>query len=134
ERDRLDRTLDRVVERKRHPVDDDLRGTLERLARSLQPPAFLDHVASRAGDRVHVIPIDQVTHLLARDRATYAITGVTEHMLDMTIADLEKKLDPARFLRIHRAALVNLGWIAELHADFGGKLLVRLRDERHTEL
>lgn len=134
ERERLDRTLDRVIDRRRRPVEADLHGALERLARSLRTPAFLDHVASRVGDRVHVIPIEQVTHVLARDRATYALTAVTEHMLDMTIADLEKKLDPARFMRIHRAALVNLAWIAELHADFGGKLLVRLKDERRTEL
>lgn len=134
ERERLDRTLDRVVDRRRRSVEGDLHDALERLARSLRTPAFLDHVASRVGDRVHVIPIEQVTHVLARDRATYALTAVTEHMLDMTIADLEKKLDPARFMRIHRAALVNLAWIAELHADFSGKLLVRLKDERRTEL
>ena len=134
ERERLDHTLDRVIERRRRPDQSDLRDTLERLAQSLRPAAFLDHVASRVGDRVHVIPIEQVTHLLARDRATYAVTSSAEHMLDMTIMDLERKLDPARFMRIHRAALVNLTWIAELHADFGGKLVVRLKDERRTEL
>ena len=55
-------------------------------------------------------------------------------MLDVTIADLERKLDPARFLRIHRGALVNLAWIGELHAYFGGRLLVRLKNDRRTEL
>ena len=134
ERDRLDRTLDRVAARRGDGGDSNLRGALERLAQSLRSPAFLDQLASRVGDRVQLVPVAQVTHVLARDRATYAVTPTAEHMLDMTIADLERKVDPAHFLRIHRGALVNLAWIAELHADFGGRLMVRLKDERRTEL
>lgn len=42
--------------------------------------------------------------------------------------------DPARFLRIHRATLVNVRWIGELHSDIGGRLLLRLKDERRTDL
>jgi two-component system LytT family response regulator len=52
----------------------------------------------------------------------------------MTIADLERKLDPARFVRIHRGILVNVAWIGELHADFGGRWTVRLKDARRTDL
>jgi two-component system LytT family response regulator len=91
-------------------------------------------VASRIGERVRLIPVDQVTHVIARDRATYAVAGGAEHMLDTTIVELEKKLDPRHFLRIHRGALVNVAWVAELHADLGGRLVVRLRDDRRTEL
>jgi two-component system LytT family response regulator len=72
--------------------------------------------------------------VVARDRATYAVAGATEHMLDATIAELEKKLDPTRFIRIHRATLVNVGWVVELHADLGSRMLVRLRDDARTEL
>jgi two-component system LytT family response regulator len=55
-------------------------------------------------------------------------------MLDVTIVDLERRLDPAKFLRIHRGTLVNLAWVSELHADFGGKLVIRLRGDRRHEL
>jgi two-component system, LytTR family, response regulator len=133
-RDRLDRTLDRVAARREDRSPGDLRGTLARLAESLRAPAFLDHLASRIGDRVQLLPVEQITHVLARDRATYAVTATREHMIDATIAELEKKLDPRRFFRIHRGTLVNLAWITELRADFGGRLLVRLKDERRTEL
>jgi two-component system LytT family response regulator len=132
---RLERTLDRVARRRQEPAAaGDLRATLERLARHLQPAAFLEQLASRTGERVTLVPVAQVTHIVARDRATYAVTGAAEHMLDATIAELERKVDPARFFRIHRGTLVNVGWIAELHADVGGRLLVRLRDPRRTEL
>lgn len=131
---RLDRTLDRVANRRDTAGADDLRAALERLAKQLRGGEFLEHLASRMGDRVQLIGINQVTHVVARERATFAATATGEHILDVTIAELERKLDPAKFFRIHRGTLVNLSWLGELHADFGGRLLIRLGDERRTEL
>lgn len=134
ERERLDRALDRVARRRDDPVRRDPDGALLRLAKYLRETAFLDHLAARTGDRVQLVPVAQVTHVVAKDRATYAVTGTAEHLLDTTIAELERKLDPGKFIRIHRGTLVNLTWVSELHAEFGGRLLVRLKDGRHTEL
>jgi two-component system LytT family response regulator len=131
---RLNRTLERLERRAAEPGPPELRSVVERVVRELRAPAFLEHLASRTGDRVRLVPVGQVTHVAARDRATYAVTPAGEHLLDATIRELERRLDPARFLRIHRATLLNLAWVSELHADFGGRLTVRLRDERRTEL
>jgi two-component system, LytTR family, response regulator len=133
ERARLDRALDRVATRRAGGAAD-LRATLERLARHLRAVPFLDHLPSRVRDRVHLVPVRDVTHLLARQRATYAMTTAGEHMLDLTLAELEQRLDPARFVRIHRAVLVNVGWVAELHPDEDRHLKVCLRDSHRTEL
>jgi two-component system, LytTR family, response regulator len=133
ERARLDRALDRIAGR-RDEAGADVRATLERLARHLRGGDFLDHLASRIRDRVHLLPVDQVTHVVARDRATYAVTAATEHVLDMTLAELERRLDPARFFRIHRGLLVNVAWVGELRADEDGHLQVCLKDTRRTEL
>ena len=72
--------------------------------------------------------------MVARDRATYAVTASAEHLLDMTIAELERRLDPARFFRIHRAVLVNLAWVGELRTDEDGHLNVCLKDPQRTTL
>jgi len=133
ERARLDRALDRIAGR-RDDAGAEVRATLERLARHLRGGEFLDHLASRIRDRVHLLSVEQVTHVVARDRATYAVTAATEHVLDMTIAELERRLDPVRFFRIHRAALVNVAWVGELRADEDGHLQVCLKDTRRTEL
>jgi two-component system LytT family response regulator len=133
EKARLDRALDRIAGR-RDDASAEVRATLERLARHLRGGDYLDHLASRLRDRVHLLPVDQVTHVMARDRATYAVTSATEHVLDMTIAELERRLDPARFFRIHRAVLVNVAWVGELRADEDGHLQVCLKDTRRTEL
>jgi two-component system LytT family response regulator len=134
ERERLQQALDRLTVRREDPARDDLRDALARLAGFLRGESHLGHLASRVGERVQLIPIDEVTHVFARERATYAATPTAEHMLDATILELEKKLDPAKFFRIHRGTLVNLDWVGELHADFGGRLVVRLRGDTRHEL
>jgi two-component system, LytTR family, response regulator len=133
ERARLDATLDRLAAR-RAGAAEDWRGALDRLAQHLRATTFLDHLASRVRDRVHVIPVAEVTHLIARQRATYAVTAQAEHMLDQPLVELERRLDPTRFFRIHRATLVNVDWIREVHPDEDGHLLVCLKDARRTEL
>jgi two-component system, LytTR family, response regulator len=50
-----------------------------------------------------------------------------------TIAELEKKLDPRRWVRIHRSTLIHVDAVKELHSWFGGKMLARLKDGQ-TEL
>jgi two-component system LytT family response regulator len=133
DRGRLTATLDRVAARRAQPAGD-LRDALERLARSLRGDTHLAHLASRLGGRVQLIPVDDVTHVFARDRATYAATPTAELMLDAPLVELERKLDPAKFFRIHRGTLVNLGWIRELHADVAGQLVIRLRGGTRPEL
>ena len=134
ERARLERTLDRVAARRTSPGSDDVRETLTRLAEHLRAAPFLAHLAARTRDRVRLIPVEEVSHVLAKDRATYAVTASAQHMLDVTLSELERRLDPARFLRINRGILVNVGWVAELHAEPGGQLAVRLKDAPRTEL
>ena len=48
--------------------------------------------------------------------------------------ELEQKLDPGRFVRVHRATLVNVAHVHELHSWFAGRMMVRLKDAKHTEL
>src|SRR5262249_58503805 len=111
-----------------------LRLVLETLARSLPRRNALERLASRIGERIHLLDLGDVTHVIARDRGVYAIAGAKEHLLDGTLAELERRLDPAQFLRIHRGALVNLAWVADVHTHIGGRLVIRLRDAPRTEL
>lgn len=116
---------------------DDLRAALDRIATALQarsPGTWLARLASRLGDKITVIDVRDVTHLYAEDKLTFAATPQRDHVVDQTIAELEEKLNPARFVRIHRGTIVNLDHLAEVHAGFGGRLIVRIKDTRNTEL
>jgi DNA-binding LytR/AlgR family response regulator len=50
------------------------------------------------------------------------------------VSELEQKFDPRKFCRIHRSTLLNLSWVREVDAWFGGRMLVRLKDAKNTEL
>jgi len=75
-----------------------------------------------------------VTHFYAEDKLTYAVAHGQAHCVDYTIAELEQKLDPKRFVRIHRGTLVNAAYVKELAPLPGGGLNLRLKDDQHTDL
>ena len=54
--------------------------------------------------------------------------------ISYTIADLEQRLGNSKFVRIHRGALLNIDWLDELTPFFTGRVAVRLKDEKRTEL
>ena len=55
-------------------------------------------------------------------------------MLRETLSDLETRLDPEKFIRIHRSTIVNIERIKELHPHFNGEYLVVLRDGTELKL
>jgi two-component system LytT family response regulator len=103
------------------------------LARRGSEPEYLVRVASRVGERVELVDVAAITHFYAKDKLTFAATAAGDHALDLSIAELEQRLPPQRWVRIHRSTLVSVDAVKELHTWFGGKLLVKLRDGR-TEL
>jgi two-component system, LytTR family, response regulator len=134
----LDRALTKAERfHAKGPRDHDIQNLLGQLAAQFNarpPGTWLARLASRCGDRIKVIDLRDVTHLYARDKLTFAATLERHYIIDQTLAELEEKLDPARFVRIHRGAILNLDHVFELHGGFGGRMVVRLKDTAMTEL
>ena len=101
---------------------------------SSQQPKYLSLIPSRIGERIQLIETNKITHLFAEQKLTYAATATKNYVVDYTIAELEKKLDPRNFIRIHRATIVNLSFVHELDSHMLGGMAVRLKDEKRTEL
>jgi two-component system LytT family response regulator len=114
----------------------DLPNLLKELTASLREghAGYPNRIASRVGERISFLTLDDVTHFFAHDKLTYAIVNGRHHCVDQTIADLERRLDPAKFLRIHRSAIVNVDWIHEVNSWFAGKVILTLKDAQHTQL
>src|SRR5437763_3138279 len=124
----LARALDKIERRQTAAPD------WKSLLAALQRPEFPERIASRLGERMHILDLGKVTHFFAQDKLTYAATEGKNYVVDHSVADLERKLDPRHFCRIHRSTLVNLVWVKEVDAWFGGRALVRLKDAKSTEL
>jgi len=91
-------------------------------------------MASRLGDRLQFLDLRRVTHFFAEDKLTFAMSEGKAHCVDYTIAELEGKLDPMRFVRVHRATVVNIDWIKEVTPLPGGAFNIRLKDGKDTDL
>ena len=137
----LARALDKIERLHASPVPaPDWKALVAQLAGALRQPGtvltaeYPERIASRLGDRIHILDLAKVTHFYAQEKLTYAATEGKSHVVDHTVSDLEQKLDPHCFFRIHRSTLLNLAWVRELDAWFGGRVLVRLKDAKCTEL
>jgi two-component system LytT family response regulator len=84
--------------------------------------------------RSRLVEVAAITHLIAQGKGTFAVTAAGTHLVDRTLGELEERLDPRQFARIHRSAIVNLAWVAEVRPELGGRLTVRLNDAARTEL
>jgi len=91
-------------------------------------------VASRIGGRTRFIELAQVTHFFAEDKLTFAATAAGNFIVDRAINDLERELNPQKFVRIHRATLLNLDFVEEINSWFGGRLAVKIKDGKRTQL
>ena len=132
ESERLGKALDKL-ERLRGQMPPDVRALAKQLARELAPGRRLERLASRVGDRTTVLDVARITHFFAKDKLTFAVSGGREHVIDFTMAELDAHLDSRRFVRIHRATIVNVASVQEIYPGVDG-LLVRLRDDARTEL
>jgi two-component system LytT family response regulator len=95
----LERAKSRMGDRSPHP-------DLARTARS--PEQRAERIVVKDGTRVHVIPLEKLDYVEAQDDYVALHSGGRSYLKQQTIAALEALLDPARFVRIHRSAIVNL--------------------------
>jgi DNA-binding LytR/AlgR family response regulator len=132
EPERLDRALDRLsrIGGQQAP---DVRALARELAAQLGPGRRLERLASRVGERTTILDVARISHFFSKDKLTFAVSAGREHAIDYTLGDLEDRLDARRFVRIHRATIANLAFVAELYPGVDG-VLVRLKDEHKTEL
>ena len=133
EAERLEKALDKLERFSVTSAAPDVRALAKMLARELAPGRRLERIASRVGERTTVLDVTRITHFFAKDKLTFAVSRGREHIIDFTMAELESHLDMRRFVRIHRATIVNVSFVHELYPGVDG-LLVRLNDEGKTEL
>ena len=98
----LERAKSRLAERR---VPAELAG----LAAAVRDPASRpQRIVVKDGTRVHVIPVDKLDYIEAQDDYVSLHSAGKGYLKQQPIASLEALLDPGRFVRIHRSAIVNL--------------------------
>lgn len=95
---------------------------------------YLTRLACKEADRTVLVKIGEILYFQADNKYTSVHTTSQEFLIDTPLIDLERKLNPKDFIRIHRSTLVNISWIAEIRRSYDGKMLVSLNDAKGKEL
>src|SRR2546423_10971773 len=88
-------------------------GTLLESIRAQQQ--YLDRIIIRADGRITFLHTREIDWIEADDKYVHLHTGKGARMVRQTLAAIEGQLDPKKFLRVHRSAMVNVDRIKELH-------------------
>ena len=94
-------------------------------AESPLPDRFL--VRKSHGRRV-IVKVEEIDWIGAERNYVGLHTAGGAHLMREAIGRIEEQLDPRRFVRIHRSAIVNIESVRELTADADGSLYVTMRD------
>ncbi|HST61987.1 MAG TPA: LytTR family DNA-binding domain-containing protein, partial [Longimicrobium sp.] len=99
-----------------------------------QPAAYADRIVLRDAGRITFVDTATIDWIEAEDYVVRLHAGAATHLLREPLRDLERRLDPRRFVRIHRSTIVNLGSVKELQPYFHGDYVVILRDGTRLRL
>lgn len=127
DRDRFDAVLDRAKDDFRRKHQDEVRDRIEELiteVRSERKP--LERIAVKSSGSVYFLRAEEIDWIEAAGNYSRLHVGKTTHLLRETMTNLEGKLDPKRFLRIHRSTIINIERVRELQPYFHGDYIVLL--------
>ncbi len=88
---------------------------------------YLERIAVEMRGQVRVVPVKQIDYLIASGPYAELYVGDKRYLIRERMQALEQRLDPARFFRIHRSAIVRLDLIETLIRNPGGDYAVQLK-------
>jgi two-component system, LytTR family, response regulator len=103
--------------------------------RSRQRSPYLVRIPVRCRSEVFLVPVAQVTAIVAdAERLTIATTGGKQYVINYRLKDLESRLDPEQFVRLSRAALVNLTAVSRIVVRQSGMNTVILENGQELSM
>ena len=117
----IERVREAVAQREGAPA-------LERAREALQPGRYLTRLFVRDRGRIVPVRVTDIQRLEARDDYVAVYVGGGRHLVHMPMSEFARRLDPERFLQVHRSHIVNLDHVQALVPFDGSRLQVEMRD------
>jgi two-component system, LytTR family, response regulator len=95
---------------------------------------FLTRLTIKTGDKVVVIKIGDIDSVESAGNYVAVNVGKESHILRETLNALETQLDPDKFLRVSRSAIVNLDRVKELQPMFKGEHIIVLQNGKRLAM
>ena len=94
--------------------------------RTPEPP-YLERLAVESRGKIQSIPVDQIDYIVQSGPYAELHSNGRRHLIREAMQTLEERLDPNRFMRIHRSMIVRLDLVEALHRGTGGDYEVQLK-------
>jgi DNA-binding LytR/AlgR family response regulator len=79
------------------------------------------------GLQTRLVALDDIACLRAVTGYTQLVTRDGEHLVELALKTLQQRLDPQRFVQVHRAAIVNLQFVEHIEREPSGRCVVELK-------
>lgn len=120
--------VDRLAERLRALLGDKGEPATAAAPTPTAPPAgYLERIAVEMRGQVKIVPVKQIDYIEASGPYVELHVADKVYLVRERMQALEERLDPARFLRIHRSAIVRLDLVETLIRGSGGDYAVQLK-------
>jgi two-component system, LytTR family, response regulator len=133
---RFDKAMARVKEKfaDRAQVQTEQKQITALLENVARKSPYLERLVVKTGGRIIFLKTTEVDWIQADDKYAHLHTGNRSHLVRQTLGALEAQLDPQKFVRIHRSAIVNIERIKELQPMFTGEHTVVLENDTKLTL
>lgn len=128
DRERFDAALARAKTQLQPGANGDLDQRILSLLEDLKAGTkYLERLVIKTGGRVFFLSVEEINWIEAEGNYVRVHTDKGSYLLRDTISSMEEQLDPKKFLRIHRSAVVKIDRIQELQPWFHGEYRVILQ-------
>ncbi|HEX9637950.1 MAG TPA: response regulator [Acidobacteriota bacterium] len=129
DRERFKKALERARREIAQTKNRDLSDQLRHLIRDLgSEKVYTERLVVKSGGRIRFLKAEEIDWIEAAGNYVRLRVGPETHLLRETMAKIEAKLDPIKFLRIHRSTIVNIERVKEIVPRLYGEHVVTLRD------
>ncbi len=131
---RLQQTVQRLKESNKKEDNKNNHSELLSLIKEINPTTsqFLHWIRAGFENTTELVAVDDVIFFQADQKYTSVVTKTQEHFVRMSVKDLEVKLDPGKFWRIHRSTIVRIDQIVSAKRDLRGRYALTLRERAET--
>jgi len=91
------------------------------------PSPYLERIAVEMRGKVRAVPVEQIDYIAASGPYAELYVGDRRYLIREAMQTLEERLDPRRFMRVHRSAIVRLDLVETLHRGAGGDYELQLK-------
>jgi len=107
------------------------RARLDEARRDNRP---LERLMARSGSKLVVVNVDDVIAFQSDDKLVFARTPQGQFVLNITMKELEERLNAEKFCRVHKQAIVQISHAREVHSLAGGHYLLKLSDGSDVQI